>query len=106
MKSPPIPKTSPLPPDMHTLGQQFRQAREEQGLTLSKAASLTRIKIQHLTDMEDDNFSRMPAPAYAKGFIRMYADLLGLDPVPLVEEYVHLHLQPPPPPPPPHTPPP
>ena len=31
--------------------------------------------------MERDDFSRMAAPIYAKGFIRLYAEYLGLDPV-------------------------
>lgn len=77
---------------METMGQQFRAARERKGMTLSRAAALTRIKIQHLEMMERDDFSAMPAPAYAKGFIRMYATFLGLDSVPLVQEYNDVHL--------------
>ena len=41
--------------------------------------------------MEADNFSVMPAPTYAKGFIRLYAEYLGLDPAPLVQEYLANH---------------
>ncbi|HMP90130.1 MAG TPA: helix-turn-helix domain-containing protein [Kiritimatiellia bacterium] len=77
---------------MDSMGQKFRVARERKKMTLSRAAALTRIKIQHLEMMENDDFSRMPAPTYAKGFIRIYAGLLGLDPAPLVQEYVDRHL--------------
>jgi hypothetical protein len=78
---------------MKTMGQQFREARERKQLSLSRAASITRVKIQHLERMEEDDFSQMPAPAYAKGFIKMYAELLDLDPGPLVEEYIEVHLE-------------
>lgn len=83
---------------METMGQKFRAAREGKGLDLSRAAALTRIKVQHLEMMEKDDFSRMPAPTYAKGFIRIYSELLDLDAAPLVQEYVDRHLNPPPPP--------
>lgn len=77
---------------MDTLGQTFKAARERKRISLSQAAAKTRIMIQHLEMMERDDFSKMPAPAYAKGFIRMYAEFLGLDPAPLVQEYVNEHL--------------
>ncbi len=77
---------------METMGQRFRAAREKKKMNLSKAAALTRIKIQHLEMMENDDFSKMPAPTYAKGFIRIYSQFLGLDPAPLVQEYVDRHL--------------
>lgn len=78
---------------MKTMGQQFREARERRKLTLSRAAALSRIKVQHLERMEADDFSQMPAPAYAKGFIRIYAELLELNPEPLVREYIDIHLE-------------
>jgi len=77
---------------MDTMGQKFRAAREKKKMNVSRAAALTRIKVQHIEMMENDNFSKMPAPTYAKGFIRIYASFLGLDPVPLVQEYIDLHL--------------
>lgn len=77
---------------METLGQVLKATRERKRISLSQAAAKTRIKIQHLEMMERDDFSQMPAPAYARGFIRMYADFLGLDAGPLVEEYNARHL--------------
>ncbi len=78
---------------MASIGTTFKTAREGKDLSLSKAAALTRIKIQHLEAMEQDDFSNMPAPVYAKGFIRMYAELLEINPDPLVDEYVRVHLE-------------
>lgn len=77
---------------MQTLGQKLRAAREKKRFTLSRAAALTRIKIQHLEMMEADDFSKMPAPTYAKGFIRIYAGVLGLEADPLIQEYNDRHL--------------
>ncbi len=77
---------------MDSMGQRFKAAREKKRMPLSQAAAQTRIKLQYLELMEQDDFSRMPAPAYAKGFIRMYATFLNLDPVPLVQEYMDQHV--------------
>lgn len=76
---------------METMGHVFKSTRERKRISLSQAAAKTRIKLQHLEMMERDDFSRMPAPAYARGFIRMYADFLGLQSGPLIEEYNALH---------------
>ena len=78
---------------MKTMGQRFREARERKKLTLSRAAAISRIKIQLIEGMEVDDFSKMPAPAYAKGFIKLYAELLDLDPAPLLAEYQEVHLE-------------
>lgn len=72
---------------METIGQVFKAARGKKGVTASQAAVATRIKIQHIEEMERDDFSRMAAPTYAKGFIRLYAEYLGLDPAPLIQAY-------------------
>ena len=75
---------------MESLGQTLKAARERKRITLSYAAAQTRIKMQFLELMERDDFSRMPAPAYAKGFLRMYAEYLGLEAQPLVQQYLCL----------------
>jgi cytoskeleton protein RodZ len=77
---------------MATLGQILRTARERRGATPSQAAAATRIKMQHIEAMESDQFQRIPAPTYAKGFLRMYAEYLGLDPAPLVRQYMESHM--------------
>ena len=76
---------------MATLGQILKEAREKKGVTASQAAAATRMKIQTLEAMERDDFSRMAAPMYAKGFIKIYADYLSLDPAPFLREYMELH---------------
>ncbi len=76
---------------MATLGQQLKTAREAKGVTEEEAGSATKTLSKIIRAMEADDFSIMPAPTYAKGFIRLYAEYLGLDSEPLVEEYLSNH---------------
>ena len=55
---------------------------------MSEVAKATRMKIQMIDDLEHENFSRIAAPIYGKGFIRLYAELVGIDPNPLINEYL------------------
>jgi cytoskeleton protein RodZ len=69
------------------IGSSLREARERQKLELSRIEHDTRIRAKFLQALEDEQFDRMPAPAYAKGFLRTYADYLGLDAQRFVDEY-------------------
>ena len=71
-----------------TLGQILRAAREEKQLTTSDVAEGTRIKVQMVEAIEHDDFRKISAPVYGKGFIRIYAEFLGLDPTPLMQAYM------------------
>lgn len=73
---------------MATLGQQLKAAREAKRVSESEAGAATKILTRIIVAMEADDFSGMAAPTYAKGFIRLYAGYLGLNPDPLVEEYM------------------
>jgi len=76
---------------METLGQILYATRTKKKLTASEAAKGTRIKIQHIQAIEKDDFSSIAAPAYAKGFIKIYAEYLEIDPEPLIKEYMETH---------------
>jgi len=76
---------------MATLGQTLKETREAKGLTTSESAAATRIKVQHIEAIEKDDFTKIPAPAYAKGFIKLYAEFLGLDPAPFVAAYMQYY---------------
>ncbi len=69
------------------IGETLRKAREAKGVSASEAAQATRIKVQHLQEMERGDFTRIPAHTYARGFIRIYAQYLDIDPSPLVGLY-------------------
>ena len=64
----------PLP-----IGERLRQAREGKGLALEDVASQTRIPIRHLQHIERDEWDALPAATYAVGFVRSYANAIGLD---------------------------
>ncbi len=76
---------------MPSIGQILRQARERKKVTCSQAAAATRIKVQHIEAMDRDDFTRMAAPMYAKGFLKLYAEYLGLNPIPVLRAYSELH---------------
>jgi hypothetical protein len=64
---------------MTDLGSQLRVAREAQGLTLEQAFKATRIKPSFLEAIEANQFQALPGPVQARGFVRSYANFLGLD---------------------------
>ena len=73
-----------------SFGQTLRNAREAKGLTPSQVAAQTRILVQIISDMEKEDFHRIPAPIYGRGFVRLIASCLDLDPAPLVEEFMEI----------------
>lgn len=72
---------------MDTIGQQLKAAREHKGVTASQAAATTHMKVQQIEALERDDYSRLTVPTYAKGFLRLYAEYLGLDAAPLLRDY-------------------
>lgn len=65
--------------ELQAIGQILREAREAKGLSLAEVEARTKISIPVLGALEEGDTSRLPHPVYAKGFLRSYAGLLGLD---------------------------
>ena len=74
-----------------TIGQKLETARQAKGVSVSEAGRATKILSKFIEAMEADDFGVLSAPVYAKSFIRMYAKYLGLDAMPLLDEYVAQH---------------
>lgn len=74
-----------------TIGQRLETARQAKGVSVSEAGRATKILSKFIEAMESDDFGALSAPVYAKSFIKMYARYLGIDAVPLVEEYAAQH---------------
>ncbi len=74
-----------------TIGQKLESARQAKGVSVSEAGQATKILSKFIEAMEADDFGVLSAPVYAKSFLRMYAQYLGLDAQPLVEEYTAQH---------------
>src|SRR5919197_705017 len=64
---------------MFEIGSTLREARTRQELELGDAERATRIRARYLGALEEERFDQLPAEAYAKAFLRTYADFLGLD---------------------------
>jgi len=69
------------------LGNSLREARTRQGLDLPQAEFATKIRGKYLRALEEEHFEVLPAETYVKGFLRAYADFLGLDGQLYVDEY-------------------
>lgn len=69
------------------IGAQLRQAREAAGISVEEAASDLRLSRSLLHSLEADDFQRLPPPIFTRGYLRNYAQLVGLDPEPLVAAY-------------------
>lgn len=63
---------------MKTLGQILREAREKHGFTIEQAEEATKIRKSYLRDLEEGNYENLPAATYIKGFLKIYAQYLGL----------------------------
>ena len=62
-----------------SLAKQLRSAREERGLSLADVAHETRIPIPRLKQLEESNLAAFGSMAYARSFIRIYSQFLGIE---------------------------
>lgn len=62
-----------------SVGQMLRDARDAQGFTLDDVAARLRLMHRQIEAMEADDFESLGQPVFARGFVRNYARLLGLD---------------------------
>jgi len=69
------------------VGASLTAARESQGLALADAERLTRLREKYLRALEEDRFEALPGRAYARAFLRSYADALCLDADRFVDEF-------------------
>jgi cytoskeletal protein RodZ len=69
------------------IGRSLRDARVRQGLELTQLEAETKIRAKYLRAIEEERFDQLPGDTYAKGFLRSYAERLGLDGQLYVDEY-------------------
>lgn len=72
---------------MFEIGNSLREARDRQGLEYPQVELATKIRAKYLRALEDEQFGILPAQPYVKGFLRTYAEFLGLDGQLYVDEY-------------------
>ncbi len=72
---------------MFAIGSSLKEARLRKGLDLNAAADATKIRPRHLQALEDEQFDVLPGQTYVRGFLKTYAEFLGLDGQLYVDEY-------------------
>jgi cytoskeletal protein RodZ len=70
-----------------TMAATLKQRREELGHTIESVAQATKIKSSYLRAIEEADFGKLPINVYTKGYMRQYAQFLGLRPEGIVEAY-------------------
>jgi cytoskeleton protein RodZ len=75
---------------MTNFGASFKKAREFRGITLDQIAKETRISTRFLAAIEDEEFHLLPGGVFNRGFIRSYAERVGLDPDQAIADYERL----------------
>jgi hypothetical protein len=69
------------------IGNSLREARLRRGVDFAQAEVATKIRGKYLRALEDEQFELLPAQTYVKGFLRTYAEYLGLDGQLYVDEF-------------------
>ncbi len=70
-----------------SLGSELKEARESRKITLAEVTKKTKIPEKYLEAIEENNFGVFPSQTYAKGFIRAYAKVVGIDPAVLTRQF-------------------
>ena len=73
--------------DNGNVGTRLQSARQARNWTIEEASKRTKIKRDALAKLEANAFDELPSVAYARGFVRIYAKELGLDPWSLLRDF-------------------
>ena len=74
-------------PLVFDIGSSLREARTRQGLDFNEMEFRTKVRAKYLRALEEEQFDQLPGHTYIKGFLRTYADSLGMDGQLYVDEY-------------------
>src|SRR5438270_11464342 len=72
---------------MFEIGNSLREARMRRRIEIAQAEQATKVRGKYLRALEDEQFELLPSETYVKGFLRTYAEYLGLDGQLYVDEY-------------------
>jgi hypothetical protein len=76
-----------VPPSRTAIGATLREARRRYGLEVREVEERTKIRARYIRALENEDWETLPAPAYVRGFLRTYGQMLGLDGEMLADEY-------------------
>ena len=69
-------------------GHALKALREQRGVTLRALADTTKVSARYLELIEAENFDKLPARAYTRGFLSLYAKALGYEPERVIADYL------------------
>jgi cytoskeleton protein RodZ len=72
---------------LRDIGQSLKEAREAQNVALEDIAARTRITVRHLMALEEGNEADLPEVFYVRGFLKKYAESVGLSPKDVADAY-------------------
>jgi cytoskeletal protein RodZ len=81
---------------MPTIGEMLREARAKKGVSEEVAARASKIKLERLHDLEQDRYDQFAAHIYARSFLRLYSEYLGLDIEAILKRFAEEYPAPPP----------
>ncbi|MFZ2154286.1 MAG: helix-turn-helix domain-containing protein [Candidatus Moraniibacteriota bacterium] len=70
-----------------TLGERMRRARNEKRIGLPEIAKNTKIQLEYLEYLESGDYGKLPADVYVRGFLKSYADYLGINDEYLIKSF-------------------
>lgn len=70
-----------------SVGEQLKQARQDRQLTLTQVAEATRLKLHYLEALENNDQAALPSKVQGKGYLRIYAEYLGLPVQPILDTW-------------------
>lgn len=70
-----------------TLGEKLKKLRSERRISLAEVYKSTKIQVKYLEYLEDGEYDKLPAKVYVKGFLRSYANFLGVSESYLIKLY-------------------
>lgn len=73
---------------MNPIGERLRKERESKEFSRVDVAKATKIAAHHILAIEYSDFTELPEPVHVKGYIRAYADFLGLDPTAVLADFL------------------
>ncbi|MBA4697570.1 MAG: helix-turn-helix domain-containing protein [Legionella sp.] len=79
-------------PQTEQPGAQLARVREKKGYSQEFVASKLHLRVRVIELLEADDYASMPEPVFIKGYLRAYANLLGIEPAPLLSAYNHFPL--------------
>lgn len=72
---------------MESIGSKLKAAREKKKLSPADVATAIRINTRYIKAIENNKFDILIAPIYARGFIKLYAEYVEMDPAPLLRQF-------------------